>query len=504
MSIFNKNNFHKPLLVLVLLLLLLKAFYSEKMIVNMGLGWDGATFADMTKNIFQHLKTNFINSYYLQRTFVPLVLHIILSFFNIEFTTPNIIKAYEYFNIFCITVSAIYFFLISKKLKLSRNEEVIGFASLFFCFPIIKFGLFYPVLMDIPAYALAILFLYYYLNQKKIICFIIILIGSFVFPTFILLSLLLIFNSNSKDNLLPGDETKKTKWAIFINGFLRVGFCFALPLLLIYMLIGLYYNFSFDSVHMTSTALILKNLIKWLSFLTALVYLVYMIYYPKEVFDYRKLFSKLNFSALFFSIFIFISTSFIVKYFSSGIPSLLTLETYLLNIIKQVGNNPFNFLAAHVFYYGLIPLMLLLLIKDIKHEILKISYGMLTFFSLVIFFSVGNESRQLINYYPFLVLLVLLVLNKYWNVSGLFSILYCLACLALSHFWYNINAVSKGYTYYKDFPSFFKFPVQRYFMFHGPWVSNTMYMIHIAICLALFLLIFYAIKKTKLITRKTT
>jgi hypothetical protein len=172
----------------------------------------------------------------------------------------------------------------------------------------------------------------------------------------------------------------------------------------------------------------------------------------------------------------------------------------LFNVISQAVQNPAAFIVAHIFYFGLVPLLLFFILKDLKKEIMNYGFGMIAFFTVVIFFSVGNESRQLINYYPFLVLLIIGTLNKYWNVSLSFSIIYCVICLGLSHFWYTINIprVSAGDGSFNPF----QFPMQRYFMFQGPWVNDIMYMAHLGVSLLLFVFLFASFKKAKLIIRK--
>jgi len=505
MSIVLKNK-NRIILILILILFLIKGFYGEKILANGGLGFDGVIFADLTTNAFKYLSNHAIDTYYFQRIGVPLVLHTIFKLFNIDFCQSNIIHGFLYLNLFCIVLGAIYYFLISSELKLKPTIEIIGFSSLFFCFPILKLSMFYPILMDIPCFTLSIIFLYYYLKDQRIICLIALFLGAFIFPNFILFSVLLFFKKTPIKLSQEIDEvsSNKNRLVLFLRKYnsIQILLLITAPLFLIFLLYKFYYFNSFDIIQQGFKFYPGKTVFILFSFLLTILYLCILNLFEAQTLTFTQLLKSFRVIHIFLFIILFICITFIINSCSSKAEANLTLDKYLTNIINQAVKNPLNFIVSHTFYFGAMPMLLFFILKDVKKEILNLGFGMLFFYTIIVFFSVGNESRQIIPFFPFLTILSIISLNRFGNVSIYFSVIFSIICIALSHFWYPINAVKTGLTYYAPSAIFTKFPAQRYFMFQGPWVSNYMYKIHLVVCL-LTLIIFWAIfKKSKLINRK--
>ena len=496
---------HRIILMLILICLLIKGFYGEKILANGGLGFDGVIFADLTANAFKYLSNHTIDNYYFQRIGIPLVLHTIFKIFNIYFSESNIIQAFLCLNIFCIILGAIYYFLISSELKLKPTIEIIGFSSLFFCFPILKLSMFYPILMDIPCFTLSIIFLYYYLKDKSIICLITLFLGAFIFPNFILLSILLFFKKTPTKLLHKTSvlSNNKSQLMLFLEKYnsIQILLLITTPLFLVFLLFKFYYFNSFDIIQQGFRFYPGKTIFVLFSFFLAILYLCFLNFFKSEQMTLTQLLKSFRLIHIFSFITLFICVTFIINSCSSKVEANLTLDKYLTNIINQVVKNPLNFIVSHTFYFGAMPLLLFFILKDVKKEILNLGFGMLFFYTIIVFFSVGNESRQIIPFFPFLTFLSIISLNKYWNISIYFSGLFSIICLAISHFWYQINAVKTGLTYFTPSAIFTKFPAQRYFMFQGPWVSNYMYKIHLFVCIFILVVLWFMFKKSKLIYR---
>lgn len=495
-----KQQAHKIILIFILLILLIYGFYFERIQTLDGFGYDGLFYGDYTKNFIEYIKNRYIDSYHFQRVGIPCIIHYAFLFLKIDFTNPNIIHAFSFVNLSFIFLAVVYYFLISKILMLPKNVEIIGFASLFYCFPVLKLCVYYPILMDIPAFGLSVILVYHYLKRNIVWYFLLLLIGSFVYPTFILFSVLFFFKK--QDFNLITNELPKTKEILFkrIN-ISHFSICFSFPILLCVIYFVLFWRGSFDLMAVSYNARPYTTVLIWVSFFIALGYLTYLNYFPKSVFNFKRIFKSVNILGVILASGLIVLINTIVNYYSSKGEQAFTLQSYLYNIIYQGVKNPFNFMVAHIFYFGIAPLLSFFLIKDLKKEIINFGFGMILFFNLCVFFSIGSESRQLINYYPFFVLLFILVLNKYWKVSLTFTIAYTVICLALSHFWYKINTATNLSNELVNLHPF-EFPDQRYFMFQGPWVSDDMYKIHLVICIILFFLFWIAFKKTKLIIKQ--
>jgi hypothetical protein len=501
----NKSNqqYYRIILILMLIIILLYGFYSEKIIVGKGFGWDGGSFGDLTRNIIGYLRLHKVEPYRFQRIAIPFCINIIYRIFKIDFCNENVILTYLYINLACIFLSVYYFFKISNFLKLLDVVEIIGFASLFFCFPTLKLAMFYPVLMDIPAYLIGIMLAYYYLKQETIIAFVLILIGSFIYPTFILFSVLFIFKqqpvlkSNYSDTIMSSN-----KWKAFINNEKIPYAIFKVLMPILFTLLFFYFFFGANPNRVIKAfqSDFIKTFLLCFSFIIGLLYLSYLNIYDYAIFSIKSIYIALNKTAVILTLGVYLVIKLLINIFASNEPALLTLKDYLINICVQVSQNPFNFFVAHVYYFSLTFLLLIFLIKKYKLVVLSYGFGMMLFISLVVFFSLGNESRQLINYYPFIVILMLITLHKYYNISFTFAIIVVFINLFLSHFWYKINSDNASE---KDFLLPNTDSAQRYFMFQGPWVTIYSYTIHLMICACIISLLYLIIKQTKLITHKS-
>jgi hypothetical protein len=108
--------------------------------------------------------------------------------------------------------------------------------------------------------------------------------------------------------------------------------------------------------------------------------------------------------------------------------------------------------------------------------------GLHLFVFIFLLVGIGSESRQFINAWPVLVLLLCAAIQKY-TFPPLFYIVIGLMALALSKFWYRINR--EPFT-----GDILDFPYQYYFMSQGPWMSDNMYYLQSSIMLVFCLLLY--------------
>jgi hypothetical protein len=485
-------------LMCAVLVILTYGFSSEKILVENGFGWDGRAFGNFTLNVMGHLQRHLIDPYRFQRLAVPFFINIVFRVCHISFTDANVLNAYLIFNATCITIAMCYYFKIVQLLKLPTSLYLIGFAALFFCFPILKLSMFYPVLMDIPAFLIGVMLVYYYLKQSSTVAFILILVGSFVYPTFILFSILFVFKQQpilSNENSIT---TNTNKWIVKIYNTTTMASVVKLVLPIVFAIVCfvLFYRANFITIIQAFQVNFWQALVTFISFLIGIIYLFYLSISCK--FSLNNIYKSLHIKPALLALLVLFIVKFIIVALSSNVAPVLTFKLYLLNICTQVVQNPASFIVAHIYYYGPMFLMLLFFINKIKAVVLNYGFGMLFFMYAVFFFSVGSESRQLINYYPFLVLITLVALHKYYVVSNVFAILFAVFSLFFSHFWFVINnqtIINKGFVGNDA--------TQRYFMFHGPWVSNQSYIQHALVCMLLALLLFTALNKSLFITQKT-
>jgi hypothetical protein len=96
------------------------------------------------------------------------------------------------------------------------------------------------------------------------------------------------------------------------------------------------------------------------------------------------------------------------------------------------------------------------------------------------------------NAWPAFVILFVIAINQI-NFNKNHVVAFVIICLIQSHFWLQINRPKIYESYIYD-----KFPEQFYFMHHGPFASDTSYLINAAIFVLFALLFGFVIKKLKL------
>ena len=174
---------------------------------------------------------------------------------------------------------------------------------------------------------------------------------------------------------------------------------------------------------------------------------------------------------------IFIFVKYLTGTYASTQPLQMSSGRYIINIMKQSVANPAVFLVSHIIYLGWLPLIFIFMGKEMHAAIRSLGYGVAILFAGVGIMSLGSETRQLINFYPLLVVVALMALSKKQALKPWVLVVLGLPALALSRFWYSING-------FGDIgKKLLEFPAQRYFQVFGPWMSNSTYLINLIICI---------------------
>ncbi|MEM7367775.1 MAG: hypothetical protein AAF587_04175 [Bacteroidota bacterium] len=476
---------YRIVLLIVLTSVLLIGFLGEKIPINDGLGWDGISYAEITQDFDEDFLNGEIDSYRFQRILLPLLINKSMHVLGIPLTNSAIITAYSVANLLFIGLSVYLFFLLASQIQLKPAVEIIGFSSLFFCFPILKFSLYYPILTDTMAFCLGMAFSYFYVSRKIVLCFLIIFLGTFVYPNFILFGLLLFF-------VFEPPETGGIPW---LPKLARLGLIGFFALLIVYFYVVRDFPLIPEKLKVTpvNQALLIPSVIGVLAYL----------YLTNALISLRQhilvFYRAIQIRHVLYFIVVFGLSKLIISLFAAkgGFP--IDFKTYLYNVVSQAITNPLNFWVAHVMYLGLAPLLLIFLASTFREKVLNHGYGALGFILAFGFFAIGNESRQLINVYPVFMIFLLLAMQQRWDISPAFAYSYAAVSLLLSRFWYSINANGNFQHEGGDTTGFMEFPLQQYFMFQGPWTSHWMYGIHLLVCCLLLAGLLLAIYRWKVI-----
>lgn len=472
-----KSNFFlsikKNLIFFLILIGFLFLGYSwERIQINRGMGWDGCFYTYVTMDFGNKFVSKSIDTYYIQKVVPPFLIWSTSELFHVQLDEQKTILGYILLNAFVILVALFYYLKIAKELKFDNKIKWIGFAAIFLTFPVIKFSTYYPALVDISAFCIGMMSVYYYLKNNfwgLIICA---FIGAFTFPTLLYATAVLIIFPNKP--LLYSEKKTKIDYTI---------------LFVMLALIWVFFRI-FDSTKPVNDTNPINLPLFPITYAFLIIYLFIVFYrlLPNTtiVFDYLK--ENTQIKRIVAVAIVILAVRIIIHFFT--VPSeAFNSDNFLTNIVYQAKTNPLIFLVAHTVYFGPLIILFVFFFKKFVLEVYNQGLGLVIYILVYMFIGLGSESRQFINAYGFFFILLLIVLNKY-EIKNSLVIGFCVLSLIVSRFWYPMN--------FKHFEGpLTEFPFQHYFMFQGPWMNNQMYYLQGAGVILLAVIFYFSLKSLK-------
>jgi len=482
MNIYNRTTIIYALFFVVVLFTL---FY-ETMPTNLMIHskFDGAIYAEQSKNFGELFQNDGISKYYVQRLLPAFFVWCFFTILNVHITDNLIITSFLFLNLLGIGFIAFFWNKILNLITTSLNHKILGISILLFSFPILKYPLYYPVLNDLSAVLIGTLLLYFHLVDKKTPFILTVFFGSFVFPTTIVIGGLL-FCFREKNNL-------KTKIPLFFKNSHLIAMIVGISLFLFleYYLIIRIYNFDWIPYNLrsfsnTNTFLYILSLVGVCIFILIICYNFYI-----ESFIYKAFQSiDLKQIGLFLGVVIIIKVGqFLI---ANNEASEMTIFKHLKLLISTIPSHPFKWLVAHFSYFGVLFIFIFIFFKQLKNNFFQQNIGISLVVLFFITYSFSTESRQFVSFFPFV---------AYWFLSSVKNVTFgntfvfatSLSCIILSRFWYPINLA------FSDMESLgghiTNFPLQHYFMIHGPWMGDTAYFAQLGV-FVVFFIIFWKLSK---------
>lgn len=440
----------------------------ERISVNGQTGWDGKNYAELTLHLEKKWKEKSIDSYLFQRILPSAVGHHVLKGLqSLDSGYKPVVRYFLWANALLVLVCIWVYFKIVDLLKWNTPKMLIGFAAMFFNFAILKQTWYYPVLTDVFAFTCGMVLLYFYLRGNQLGMFVIMIMGSFVYPLFLLSSILLFLK-------LPFDVAKYFRVLIGI-------------LLLCWTVLFFSYLVDSSFIH-EKYKMHVNNQLIYLSAALTILYLYRITRYVNSqwIAEQTKELHH-NWLWLIASIVFFTIQFYWIRQIS--VPEeVFTSQTFLLNIFQQSFSNPLAFLVFHTTYFG--PLVLLMVFVKNTARVCW-SNGFLLYILGYLLLSIGTESRQFINVWPFMVIWFLQGLDDKL-ISKKFTLMFVITAIFLSKFYIPINRPDIFLTYQYD-----QFPEQLYFMNHGPFATDFAYAINLSICLISGLFLYFSFTKSQ-------
>jgi len=448
----NFINFHLPVLIFITLVF----FLSEKINIGNGFGMDGQTYGAIATDFLKKFST--INIRYIQRCLPSGIIYIILTILGIPKNNPNIINSFIILNIISIGIVIYLWIKIAEFLNMSYKSKWFGIISLIGNYAILKWSSYYPVLTDIPSYALGMSMVYFYLTNRPYLQLIIAAIGIFTFPLCAYFSLLLILYPRHIQIKYQKRVHRNFANQVFVGGV-------AVSLVLInYLIYNKIWSFS------TFTSILISLTYIYLSYYY-LSWSVGSIVALKYIFRIHQKLSVSVLAILTISLIIFLQNKFAI----SPVIGVTTLQGLLQNLSRYSITHPGVFITSHLIFFGPVLFYTIFLWKIVGLHINKnFGFGAILFIGLGILLSLDSESRHLFFIFPFIVTVTVKELDSQPHLYPSFY-LFLFTSFWLSKLWLSIgNIVASKKDVYPDL---------LFYMHLGPWMLTPFYYMHLGVCI---------------------
>lgn len=468
----------------------------EAINVNEGFGWDGYVYGNLAHQFPQKAFNHTVDSYHAHRILPSAIVYAAYRLAGLP-DAPHyiyILITFFWYNVVVVWLASIAWLLLARRLKLSPRIQWLGFIGLFANFAICKYSYYYVALTDPSAFTLALWSLYCYFSRRNWGLLICAALGYFTWPTaFVVSAVLWIFPRRAISQTNAETTTKQSAIARFFiaSGIITLWLCFIV-----------YYGFlnpaPFPMVEPVYQPVV------YLSALLVLSVLGYIVLPLAPIIPYREIIEELKGRTFYLRLAAVIAIASVLWYFKATYVQItdpakivepMTLSLFLSGSFLLSIAKPLLSYVAMAAYFGPVIILLLWLYPEIVHQIRDLGTGFIMIFTgTMIFSTIMTESRQLINVIPFLVVGLSLTLNTK-PVSRIFVLLMGIISLAASKFWLNLNFAEMNSDFHvKQLGNYDQFPMQKYFMNHGPWMSMESYYYQGAAILLVIIILWWFVR----------
>ena len=486
----------------VLFVIVAISFAGEKVAKGNGIGWDGEFYYMSTQRFIPLIKHHGYDQYAIQRVMPWGLVDVYAALTDTEISRETAIRFGIAFNAIAILLAVIFFFRISNLKQWQIGTEAIGFAILFFTYPILKFTGYYPVQSDTFGFTLGIMMCYYFLAEKKWALISCGFIGTFIWPLTPILAFALAFFPRKPLLNLKGNEEKWSK------NLLQVLFVLIAIIPFFLLTIGTYSYNGNTMLLIKEACSLMRPLTQWIIPFTCICSCVYY-YYMVSAFKVSiPSILKENFTGrtnlLNYVLFLLcmVMSLGVCKGLTNSDPGAMTTYRAIQRVTFSSMAEPFVFIQDNFIYFGLGYLLTIIFWKEISKIIMQQGLGYLFVVAIWVFFSINVEARCSIQFiiFPLIALLMYIDTKNIRPIvvafAGLFSLIH-------SRFWYPINVPNMEYYFsWDNYEHYVDFPAQRYYMNFGHWQSHEMYAVWMAVTIIVGSILYIGIRRKWFIVKQ--
>jgi hypothetical protein len=445
----------------------------EKIPINDGLGWDGLIYGTIAKGGPFNLGDFLLDQYALRRILPSLVVHYSLRAAGISLNDTHVVYGFGLLNVACLSCIAWLWVRIARLLGIGVRGRWLGFCGLILNFAVLKNTTYYPVLTDIPAYAIGCGMLLAYLRGSVAGLCLLTAAGAFVWAPLLPQGLvLLLFPREQADDI--GACKCEAGQRTDLRNYLIAGFA------TYYALLAIGWSLSHANLPVYGFIDPLKSALP----LSLAVVAAYLFFAILRLVDFRQAVRAIE--TLFLRDWrrlLIVAGGVVVLRFAYGYlapdQGRLSGQLYLLILGVKSVNKPGVFLVGHAVYFGPIILMAIILWSGIGDSIRRVGFGLSLAVLLSLVQGLDGESRHLIHAFPLIVPFVVQKVERQ-NWTRWQYVVFGTISLIASKVWLTINSAGM-----ESNANLLEFPWQRYAMNYGVFMTNATYLIQGAIAVVL-------------------
>lgn len=482
---FLNNQWFFPILILYYGIFYI--FFGETYPFNGGYSTDGFVFASFIPN---PTKSHFFDTYYVHRILPSLLVGVFFKIFSISSTELHIFTAFQILNVISIALSCYFLKQILLLFKVSLKNQLLAFTLFLLNFGVLKFPFYLAVMTDTFALMLSTALLYFFFKKNIVGVIIVTLLLAFTWLMGFYQGLILIAFPFC---ILPFSPPLKWQKNAISGTF--VSYILAVTIFFIFI--------NNKDTCVEFVAKIDRDLLLF-SILSSVVFYFFLakLFLNKTLLDYALFFKKINYKNLLISASVYISVLIIIHFLNPNPISMYSLSHTLSGPAIYSLIKPLISFVAHTSYFGIVVCLLIIFWSSFCKTVSQLGWGIVAALGLNLFlFGITPESRQLINILPWIIIFLVVAINKY-SFSNRFYIVVGLLSFAASKIWLLLNIYAPNSTLNLDENGSIGFPSQILWMNIGPWMSEQMYYVQGAIMVLFVIILFFTLYKIKFIQGK--
>ena len=474
-------------LVLAVALLGLWFFWGELIPVADGLGFgDGRTYGRLAMRFPEYIREGLIDKYRMARVAPSFAVYLVLKVLPISVTPQATVALFRLMNIGLLVASVYLWVGVARSWGLARWAGWIGFIGLFVNFQNLKMSLYYPSLTDTAAFALGMLLLVAFVQRRVWLTVVVAVLGALTSPPLFAAALLLLVipRLDRQAPLRTGGWVGYLAW--LLGGALGLGIGFWLVTI----------NTQFGGQLVSGGEKVWQQPY-WLSVGLVVAYLavgsrpLWASLVSIDRSDWRawlgsgerilKLIVRVAVAGL------AVFAAFRFYQIGAEITARNT-DVLLERMVYEAVARPLMFLVGHVFAFGPIVLVTVLLWPRVTRRIHSFGPGFVLLFLGLLFLGLSSESRTITFALPFVAGLTALAADELRWTSQRVALFGALS-LVVSRVWFPINQgpIDDG--------PYLEFPAQFYFMNFAPWMSNAVYVAAVAALVIIAIAIYWIVPR---------